>query len=89
VILKFFRVLLAYTNKIYKGSGLGLGIVEEQLSITNGSETIGKTNKSSENLVTLFQSRLKGSLTFWFAIKKSTTGPGWTIMVVDTSKQIE
>lgn len=40
-----------------------------------------------QNVPTLAQSIEKGSLTFWLAIKKSTTGPGWIIMVVDTSEE--
>ena len=37
--------------------------------------------------ITLVQSSEKGSFTPWLAIKKSTTGPGCMIIVVDTSEE--
>lgn len=52
---------------------------------------MGKRNKQQNrvsrdvNIITFDQSSENGSLTFWLAIKKSTTGPGCIIMVVDTS----
>lgn len=43
----------------------------------------------TEKLVTFAQSTSEGFLTFWFWIRKSITGPGCTIIVVDKSVQDE
>ena len=44
-------------------------------------------SKFRRNL-TLAQSILLGWSTFWLASRKSTTGPGFTIIVVETSAQL-
>lgn len=70
LILKFLSIFLAYTSKE------NWNVIEK--SMLNLSDEVGE-------FLTLAQSISRGSRTFWLAIKKSITGPGLRIIVVDTS----
>jgi hypothetical protein len=84
--LRFFNILLAckiYNNKVETSSK---SMHHEKTKRQKAKkETKSGVSWAGIIMCTLSQSRSLMSLTFWFVRRKLTTGPGVTIIVVETS----